>query len=111
MSALPARSEEASPHAHRVLAVDDTPANLSLLLDALTEADRPLEIRRELPIVIATIGTNTAQRILTDNLLQQDVQLRFRVIAALNRLQQLHPEIDLDRQAVETVLMAEILGH
>jgi AAA family ATP:ADP antiporter len=87
------------------------PPVLLALASALDDAGQALDIRRELPVVIATIGTATAQRILTDNLLQQDVQLRFKVIAALNRLQQLHPEIELDRQAVETVLMAEILGH
>jgi AAA family ATP:ADP antiporter len=87
------------------------PAVLPALAIALADPDQPLELRRELPAIIATIGSSTAQRILTDNLLQQDVQLRFRVIAALNRLQQLHPEIELDRQAIETVLMAEILGH
>jgi len=86
-------------------------AVLPALASALADVDQPLEIRRELPIIVATIGTNAAQRILTENLLQQDVPLRFRVIAALNRLQQLHPQIELDRQAVETVLMAEILGH
>jgi AAA family ATP:ADP antiporter len=84
---------------------------LPALASALVDAAEPLDIRRELPAVIATIGTSGAQRILTDNLLQQDVQLRFRIIAALNQLQKLHPDIELDRQAVETVLMAEILGH
>jgi AAA family ATP:ADP antiporter len=87
------------------------PPVLLALAGALDDAGQALDIRRELPFVIATIGSATAQRILTDNLLQQDVQLRFKVIAALNRMQQLHPEIELDRQAVETVLMAEILGH
>lgn len=91
--------------------VDMGPGVLPSLSAALVDAAQPLEIRRELPAVIATIGTGAAQRILTDNLLQQDVQLRFRVIAALNQLQKLHPDIELDRQAVETVLMAEILGH
>ena len=84
---------------------------LPSLAAALVDAGEPVDVRRELPSVVATIGTAAAQRILTENLLQQDVQLRFRVIAALNQLQKLHPDIDLDRQAVETVLMAEILGH
>jgi AAA family ATP:ADP antiporter len=91
--------------------VEIGPPVLPSLAAALTDAGQPLDVRRELPAVIATIGTGVAQRILTDNLLQQDVQLRFRVIAALNQLQKLHPDIELDRQAVETVLMAEILGH
>jgi len=87
------------------------PPVLPALASALEDEDQPLAIRRELPVIVATIGTISSERILTDNLLRQDVPLRFRVIAALNRLHQLHPEIEPDRQAVESALMAEILGH
>ena len=40
-----------------------------------------------------------------------DVNLRFRVIAALSRLRKLHPQAEVDRQAIEMVLAAEIMGH
>jgi len=46
-----------------------------------------------------------------ENLLQSDTQLRFHVISALNKLYRQHPEIERDVQLLETVLLAEILGH
>jgi ATP:ADP antiporter, AAA family len=68
-------------------------------------------VRREIPLVLAHIGGSEARRILTDHLLEADVILRFRVIAALNKLHQLHPDIELDRRPIEMVLTAEIMGH
>jgi hypothetical protein len=49
--------------------------------------------------------------VLLDNLLQADTMLRFRTIAALNKLCQVNPAIVMDVQMLETVLAAEILGH
>jgi hypothetical protein len=46
-----------------------------------------------------------------DHLLERDTALRFRIISALNKLHRLHPEIEADTQTLETVLVAEILGH
>jgi hypothetical protein len=37
--------------------------------------------------------------------------VRHRVISALNKLHRLHPELKVDKQLLETVLAAEILGH
>jgi len=48
---------------------------------------------------------------LLENVLERDVNLRFKVICALNKLHRDHPEIPLDLQMLETVLAAEILGH
>jgi AAA family ATP:ADP antiporter len=87
------------------------PGVLPALADVLGDPERPLAVRRETPAIMAAIGTASAQRLLTEHLLEQDVSLRLRVIAGLNRLHQLHPELELDRQAIETVLMAEIMGH
>jgi AAA family ATP:ADP antiporter len=82
-----------------------------LLRDALDEETLPIEARREIPPVLARIGTPEAQQALYANLLVGDVSLRFRVIAALNRLQKLHPRAEVDRQVLEMVLAAEIMGH
>jgi len=49
--------------------------------------------------------------VLLDNLLEGDTTLRFRTIAALNKIRRTHPAIELDLQMLETVLAAEILGH
>src|SRR5204863_8882924 len=37
--------------------------------------------------------------------------VRLQMISALNKIHQIHPEISLDMQLVETVVAAEIIGH
>lgn len=81
------------------------------LRDHLTDPDIPADIRRQIPGVLARIATPAAARVLVNSLLEEDPALRFRIIAALNKLRQLHPEISLDEQMIETVLTAEIMGH
>jgi hypothetical protein len=67
--------------------------------------------RRAIPAILVSIGTPTAGQVLQDNLLETNTALRFQVISALNKIQQLHPEIEIDKQLLETVLAAEIMGH
>jgi AAA family ATP:ADP antiporter len=71
----------------------------------------PREERREIPAVLAGIGTPAAAQALLENVMDRDTTLRFKVISALNKLHRDHPEIALDFQTLETVLAAEILGH
>lgn len=87
------------------------PPVLPTLATALSGDDVAPAIRRAIPAVVARIGTSRGQRILVDHLLQPDVVLRMRVIGALNTFHKLHQDVDVDRQAVEMVLMAEIMGH
>jgi ATP:ADP antiporter, AAA family len=81
------------------------------LRDHLCDPASPIEVRREIPDVLASIGTLAASRALVDNLLEGDTTLRYRTIAALNKLHSVHPAIELDLLMLETVLAAEILGH
>jgi len=81
------------------------------LRDHLGDPSVPIEIRRAIPSVLVTLGTPAAASVLQENLLEGDTTLRFRTIAALNKLHRLHPAIELDLQMLETVLAAEILGH
>jgi ATP:ADP antiporter, AAA family len=81
------------------------------LRDHLGDPSVPIEARRAIPDVLVALGTAAAARVLLDNLLEGDTTLRFRTIAALNKLLRLHPAIELDFQMLETVLAAEILGH
>lgn len=81
------------------------------LHDHLTNPEFPIEARREIPAVLARMGSPAAARVLNESVLDSDTQLRFRVICALNKLCQSHPEIQCDKQMLETVLAAEILGH
>jgi AAA family ATP:ADP antiporter len=84
---------------------------VGMLGDHLSDASVAIEIRREIPTVLVRIGTAGAQRVLVENLLESDTMLRFRVLAALNKIRRDHPELPLDTQMMETVLGAEILGH
>ena len=81
------------------------------LRDHLGDPSVPVEVRKAIPDVLATIGTPAAASALQENLLEGDTTLRFCSIAALNKLHRLHPEIELDSQMLETILAAEILGH
>ncbi|MFQ5818088.1 MAG: Npt1/Npt2 family nucleotide transporter [Terriglobia bacterium] len=81
------------------------------LRDHLGDPAVPVEARREIATLLGRIATPTAQRVLVENLLESDTTLRFRVIASLNKIRQLHPEIELDMQMIETLLAAEIMGH
>jgi ATP:ADP antiporter, AAA family len=81
------------------------------LRDHLCDSAVPIQARREIPSVLVALGTPAAASVLLENLLQSDTKLRYRTIAALNKLCQVNPQIVLDAQMLETVLAAEILGH
>jgi len=77
----------------------------------LGDSSSPIVARRAIPAILARIGTPAAAQLLLDNLLETDTTVRSQVVSALNKIHQLHPEIALDTQLLETVLAAEIMGH
>jgi AAA family ATP:ADP antiporter len=81
------------------------------LRDYLVDTSWPLEARRQIIGVLVRIGTLAAEQVLMENLLEPDTGFRFRIISALNKLQRSQPELPLDKQMIETVLAAEIVGH
>lgn len=81
------------------------------LRDHLGDPSVSIEVRRAVPDLLLTLGTPAAANALQENLLEGNTTLRYRTVAALNKLCHLHPEITLDLQMLETVLAAEILGH
>jgi AAA family ATP:ADP antiporter len=81
------------------------------LRDSLSDPDTRMEIRREIPAVLARIGTEAAERALCEHLLESETTLRYRIITSLNKIHQRHPDIPLDRQVVEIALAAEVMGH
>jgi hypothetical protein len=84
---------------------------VGLLSDRLGDHGAPAEERKEIPDVLAGIGTPAAAQALLENVMEGDATLRFMVISALNRLHRDFPEIPLDFQLLETVLAGEIVGH
>jgi ATP:ADP antiporter, AAA family len=81
------------------------------LRDYLVDRDTPIAIRRELPGVLQAIGSRAAHAVLVESLLDPDATVRLRVVTALNKLLQLHPDRRVERQIVETALAAEVTGH
>ncbi len=81
------------------------------LRDHLGDSSVAIEIRREIPAILARINSPAAAAALNEVLLEGDTVLRFRTIQALNKIYQCHPQIERDTQMVETVLAAEIMGH
>ena len=84
---------------------------VGLLSARLGDSSSPIDTRRAIPPILVSIGTPAATHVILDNLLERDTALRFQMISALNKIHQVHPEVVLDMQLVETVLAAEIMGH
>lgn len=84
---------------------------LGTLRDHLADPAVPIEVRREIPPILVRIGTSEVPQILVTHLFETDTVLRFRVIAALNKLRQTHGMVQMDTQMLESVLAAEIMGH
>jgi AAA family ATP:ADP antiporter len=84
---------------------------VGLLGGYLVDSSRPTDARRAVPPILVSIGTPAAAEVLSDHLLERNTSVRFQVISALNKIHQVHPEIELDVQMLETILAAEIMGH
>jgi AAA family ATP:ADP antiporter len=81
------------------------------LRDHLVDPNESAEVRQAIPEVLRRIGTNGAANALSESLLEQDLTVRFRVISALNKLQETRRDVTLDRQTIDTVMIAELMGH
>jgi ATP:ADP antiporter, AAA family len=98
------------PDATKALLELGEPAGAALT-EALGANATPARLRREIPGLLAALGAPVSAHDLTEHLLEPDTALRLRVISALNKLSQLHPDLALDRRLIETALAAEIMGH
>ena len=81
------------------------------LRDHLLDSKESDVVRQAIPEVLRRIGTNAAATALSESLLEQDLALRFRVISALNKLQETRRDVTLDRQQIDTAMIAELMGH
>lgn len=103
-------NEELSMVAAEALAKFGDPI-VNVLGEHLANPSSAMVTRRAIPSILVNIGTPAAAQVLQDDLLETNTMLRFQVISALNKIQQVHPEIVIDKQLLETVLAAEIMGH
>jgi AAA family ATP:ADP antiporter len=77
----------------------------------LNDSDERMEIREKIPQVLFRIGTPEAASALIDSLIQPDPGLRLRIIASLNKFQELRRNLNFDKESIETVMIAELTGH
>jgi AAA family ATP:ADP antiporter len=77
----------------------------------LNDDKETLDIRRELPAVLVRIASAGAEQVLVDSILHADSTLRHRVIASLNKLRAVRPDIRIEPSTVDVLLAAEIAGH
>jgi AAA family ATP:ADP antiporter len=78
---------------------------------ALRDDAVSVEVRREVPSVLLRIGTAAAEHALVASLLESDGTVRHRIIASLNKLKAVRPDIRIDPSVLELLLAAEIAGH
>ena len=81
------------------------------LRSRLVASRTPPEMRRQIPAVLLEIGSAPAQRALIAGLMSPDPALRHEIVVSLNKLRVQHPDVNIDTQAVEAVLAAEVMGH
>jgi AAA family ATP:ADP antiporter len=79
--------------------------------EQLAERKVALNVRREIPDVLLRIGTSRAGMALAENLVQADSELRSKVIGALNKLSEFQRDLTVDKQLVESAMVAEMMGH
>jgi ATP:ADP antiporter, AAA family len=81
------------------------------LRDQMGDLDVPMKVRREIPALLGSMGTQSASYALMEHLLDTDTGSRMHVLTALTSLHRKHPEFKCDAELLETALAAEILGH
>jgi ATP:ADP antiporter, AAA family len=81
------------------------------LRDQLSDGNASLHLRRQIPPLLLQIGTPACGAALGENLVQADPELRSKVISALNKLCEFQRDLKVDRPAVESAMMAEMMGH
>ena len=81
------------------------------LRDYLNDPSVAIEIRRQIPGLLSAIGGDEAAQVLVESLLERDATVRFHVISALNKLRRRRPTTKVDEPTIESILVAELLGH
>jgi AAA family ATP:ADP antiporter len=82
---------------------------LGALRDQLTDGHAPVEIRLEIPGVLARVGNQAAANALAENLLASAPELRFRTIQALNDLRSARPKTAIDPARLDAALGFEMM--
>ncbi|MBI2150503.1 MAG: hypothetical protein HYU27_07850 [Acidobacteria bacterium] len=82
-------------------------AIVGTLGDVLHDANEDLEVRRQIPLVLAGIPHQATVNLLLEDLFDEDGLLRFRVISALNKLRVRDDKFHFDRERIERRIAEE----
>ncbi len=100
------RNRRQKSHARELLMSFGEPV-LPVLNHFLRDPEEELWIRRHIPATIARIPCQIAMDILVDALDEKDGFLRFHVIAALERIHRIRPELSFDHRRIESLIQKE----
>jgi ATP:ADP antiporter, AAA family len=81
------------------------------LSEYLGDSNGSLDLRLQIPNVLLRIGTPLAGQTLAENLVQANGALRSKVISALNKLSEHLHDFRVDKELVESAMVAEMMGH
>jgi AAA family ATP:ADP antiporter len=79
--------------------------------DVLRDGTWDITVRREIPWVLARIGTRRSAEALVDNLGENDPLLKYRVVKALNRIHETNAELPAPNQAIADRILAETRAY
>jgi ATP:ADP antiporter, AAA family len=80
---------------------------LDILEHFLREPEEDIWVRRHLPATIALIASQRSMDILVDALEEPDGFLRYKVVAAIQKLHRDHPDLVLKREPIEQLAIRE----
>jgi ATP:ADP antiporter, AAA family len=86
-------------------------SSVGMLRDHMRDVEVDPAVRRQLPGIMARIRTQSSVHILQESLLSDDPELRFEIIAALNKLRRDRSDLRLNNKLIETALASEIAEH
>jgi hypothetical protein len=102
------------PHrlgAARAALVQYEDAAVETLRERLNDTATSSAVRRQIPKVLARIGTAEAARALSGSLIQSDPEVRYEVIKALNQIHARHPDRMSTAEEISRMLDYELLAY
>ena len=100
------RNQRLKSHA-RTMLVSYGETILGILGHFLRDPDEDIWVRRHIPGTVALIPCQKAMNILTEALEESDGFLRFRILAAIEKLHRSNPELTYSRDAIESWALKE----
>jgi CRP-like cAMP-binding protein/HEAT repeat protein len=77
----------------------------------LRDQDEDIWVRRHLPATLALLPSAATVRVLVEALADRDGFIRFKVVAALERIRRDRPELAIPREPIEAMVLAETLRY